>query len=106
MHLNSSNGSICVLLVNHDTKTDTPVVVPVPPPDQEASSFSQSNAALPSTSSTSTDTKKNVKSSTVIKEETIEERLQSKISQLEFTCFEHCHFLGLVCNECSPKCKF
>eukprot|EP00111_Clytia_hemisphaerica_P007341 TCONS_00021350-protein len=77
MHLNSSNGSICVLLVNHDTKSDTPVVVPVPPPDQDDST---SRTTLPSSSSTATDTKKNVKSSTVIKEETIEERLQNPMA--------------------------
>ena len=36
MHLNSQNGSINVLLVNHDTKSDTPVVVQVPPPEDGA----------------------------------------------------------------------
>jgi len=33
IHLNSQNGPICVLLVNHDTKSDTPVVMAVPPAD-------------------------------------------------------------------------
>ena len=31
MHLQSDNGPICVLLVNHDTKSNTPVVTQVPP---------------------------------------------------------------------------
>ena len=31
MHLNSENGPICVLLVNHDTKSDVPVVTNVSP---------------------------------------------------------------------------
>ena len=71
IHLNSQNGPICVLLVNHDTKSDSPVVVPVPPPTEQSVQtpaigevkIKQSNESKPSTD--------------VIKEETIEEKLQS-----------------------------
>lgn len=32
IHMNSSNGPICVLLVNHDNRSDSSVVMPIPPP--------------------------------------------------------------------------
>ena len=82
MHLNSQNGPICVLLVNHDMKSDSPVVVPVPPPEE---------GAVPTNISDNTNSKvqealnENTKSTSVIKEETIEDRLHSKC--LIFCCF-------------------
>lgn len=39
IHLNSQNGPICVLLVNHDAKSDAPVVMSVPPPDNDEESL-------------------------------------------------------------------
>ena len=35
IHLKSTNGSICVLLVNRDSSNDQPVVVSVPPADSQ-----------------------------------------------------------------------
>lgn len=72
MHLNSQNGSINVLLVNHDTKSDTPVVVQVPPPEDGASSVPMNRLPAPKVS-------KNPEiKGPVIKEEVIEERLPCK----------------------------
>ena len=82
IHLNSQNGPICVLLVNHDTSSDTPVVVPVPPVEQAAPPQQQQSL----TTQTITDVKMEDVSTTtqkkpteLIKEETIEERLESML---------------------------
>lgn len=55
IHLKSQNGPICVLLVNHDSKTNSPTVVPVPPPpDQEyAKRFTTTSEAILSASASS-----------------------------------------------------
>jgi len=45
IHLNSDNGPICVLLVNHDSNSDTSIVVPVPPPNMNDSLTSSSNSS-------------------------------------------------------------
>ena len=74
MHLNSQNGSINVLLVNHDTKSDTPVVVQVPPPEDGAPSAPMNSLPAPSKMSTNPENK-----GPVIKEEIIEERLSSTL---------------------------
>lgn len=72
MHLNSQNGSINVLLVNHDTKSDTPVVVQVPPPEDGAPPVPMNALPPPSKISRNPEIK-----GPVIKEEVIEERLSS-----------------------------
>lgn len=77
MHLNSQNGSINVLLVNHDTKSDTPVVVQVPPPEDGAPPVPMNTLPAPSKMSTNPEIK-----GPVIKEEVMEERLSSKIASL------------------------
>lgn len=69
MHLNSQNGSINVLLVNHDTKTDTAVVVQVPPPEDNDAPMN----ALPPTRNSATPEIKGP----VVKDEIMEEKLPS-----------------------------
>ena len=94
MHLNSQNGSINVLLVNHDTKTDTPVVVQVPPPEDGASSVPMNVVATPKIYT-------NPKiQGPIIKEEVIEERLQSKT--MCYFCF--CFFYIITCKKTCLYC--
>jgi len=62
IHLKSDNGPICVLLVNHDTCTDTSIVTPIPPPpnintSQNSSSNSSNNNNNTNNNNTSDKTK-------------------------------------------------
>ena len=53
IHLTSNNGPICVLLVNHDSTTDSSVAMSIPPTAPVAATSTTSNATTSSTSATS-----------------------------------------------------
>jgi len=80
IHLNSQNGPICVLLVNHDTSSDTPVVVPVPPVEQAPpSQQTQTPLTITDVKMEDVNATSQKKQTELIKGETIDERLESMI---------------------------